>query len=187
MNQLAQKIAHYCVVFDFISADDFEWCAYGIEKRITAFITGFTLTLIGIVLFGIKRTFSFVFPFHFLRKRSSGYHAPTYISCFFSSILLEIFCISISSIIHPCFCFLILIFSDATIWLFSPCNNIYIHLTNDESSILQGMSRIRLTLVNILCVIFFFLSIELFCNIVVAIFADACLLIIPKIKKGCST
>lgn len=70
MNQLAQKIAHYCIVFDFISADDFEWCAYGIEKRITAFITGFTLTLIGIVLFGIKRTFSFVFPFHFYEREA---------------------------------------------------------------------------------------------------------------------
>lgn len=187
MNQLAQKIAHYCIVFDFISADDFEWCTYGIEKRITSFITGFILTLIGIILFGIKRTFSFVLPFRFLRKRTSGYHAPTYISCFFSSILLEIFCISISSTIHPYFYFLILIFSNTTIWLFSPCNNIYIHLTTAESSVLKRMSRIRLVLVNILCFFFFFFSIELFCNIVIAMFADACLLIIPKIKKGRST
>lgn len=184
MNQLAQKIANYCIICGFISADDFEWCTYGIEKRITSFITGFILALIGTVLFGIKRTFSFVFPFHFLRKRTSGYHATTYISCFFSSIFLEFFCISISSTIHPYFCFLILIFSNATIWLFSPCNNIYIHLTNDESSVLQRMSRIRLALVDIFCFVLFFFSIELFCNIVIAIFADACLLIIPKIKKG---
>lgn len=155
MNQLAQKIANYCIICGFISADDFEWCTYGIEKRITSFITGFILALIGTVLFGIKRTFSFVFPFHFLRKRTSGYHATTYISCFFSSIFLEFFCISISSTIHPYFCFLILIFSNATIWLFSPCNNIYIHLTNDESSILQRMSRIRLALVDIFCFVFF--------------------------------
>lgn len=91
MNQLAQKIANYCIICGFISADDFEWCTYGIEKRITSFITGFILALIGTVLFGIERTFSFVFPFHFLRKRTSGYHATTYISCFFFINIFGIF------------------------------------------------------------------------------------------------
>ena len=74
MDEVAKKIADFCVKNELVEQGMFEWCVYSIEKKLVTFSTWVVLISIGTRLFGFRCTLCFTLGFLVLRRRTNGYH-----------------------------------------------------------------------------------------------------------------
>lgn len=68
-----------------------DWFIYALEKRVITALTASILFLIASCIVRTWTAIGYLFSFYFLRCRTSGYHANSYIGCLCCSILLELF------------------------------------------------------------------------------------------------
>lgn len=54
MDEVAKKIAVFCVKNELVEQGMFEWCVYSIEKKLVTFSTWVVLIFIGACLFGFQ-------------------------------------------------------------------------------------------------------------------------------------
>ena len=141
MDEVAKKIADFCVKNELVEQGMFEWCVYSIEKKLVTFSTWVVLISIGTRLFGFRCTLCFTLGFLVLRRRTNGYHAKTYIKCLIVSLLIECGSIFVVQNISMERLVFIIIFSNLTIFKFAPVNNEQIHLTVDEMNAMNYVSE----------------------------------------------
>ena len=120
MDEVAKKIADFCVKNELVEQGMFEWCVYSIEKKLVTFSTWVVLISIGTRLFGFRCTLCFTLGFLVLRRRTNGYHAKTYIKCLIVSLLIECGSIFVVQNISMERLVFIIIFSNLTIFKFAP-------------------------------------------------------------------
>lgn len=153
MDIIATHLAKELLKRALIEETSLEWCIYGIEKRLSTFITWTFLILLGSYHFGFLQTISFSICFVSLRKYSNGYHAETYTHCLIFSLILQSASMTLVRNLYPEFFIIIWIFSDFVILKIAPVNNNQIHLTLSELSMLKRLVSYILILVNLTCVI----------------------------------
>ncbi len=132
----AARLAKVSCERGWIDEENYEWCIYALEKRISVFL------YIAVVFLwaGISGLFienlSFLLPFYLIRQRIGGCHARSAGVCFALSILLVIFVSSFVSEIAAYLPQVILIFADAaaviTGLLIKPVYPPQVHFTSAE-------------------------------------------------------
>ena len=90
LHSLLYRFALSCVEKRIIDQQELDWLVYGLEKRITTIVTAMFFMLIGIHLANMLSVFAFMSSFYFLRVRTNGYHANSFIACLIFSLLLEL-------------------------------------------------------------------------------------------------
>ena len=179
MDEVAKKIAVFCVKNELVEQGMFEWCVYSIEKKLVTFSTWVVLIFIGACLFGFQCVLCFTL----------GYHAKTYIGCLLGSILIE--CNSIFMVRNLSMegIVLIIALSNLIILKVAPVNNEQIHLTAGEMDAMKKDVHKILVGMNILCFLYVFcyLASEIGKGLVAALVADAIMLVaadLDKVKEG---
>ncbi len=87
MDTYCKKIAYYFYKKGYIQFEDVNALRFSFELYITQFITFFTMFIIGIYLDKVIETIIYSLFFSMLRKRINGYHAKTFLKCYFLSII----------------------------------------------------------------------------------------------------
>lgn len=188
MDEVAKKIAVFCVKNELVEQGMFEWCVYSIEKKLVTFSTWVVLIFIGACLgaclFGFQCVLCFTLGFLVLRRRTNGYHAKTYIKCLIVSLLIECGSIFVVQNISMERLVFIIIFSNLTIFKFAPVNNEQIHLTVDEMNAMKKEIRKVLIGMDILCLLCIFCHTRTMGNgLVAALAADAITLVAADLHK----
>ena len=184
MDEVAKKIADFCVKNELVEQGMFEWCVYSIEKKLVTFSTWVVLIFIGACLFGFQCVLCFTLGFLVLRRRTNGYHAKTYIGCLLGSILIE--CNSIFMVRNLSMegIVLIIALSNLIILKVAPVNNEQIHLTVDEMNAMKKEIRKVLIGMDILCLLCIFCHTRTMGNgLVAALAADAITLVAADLHK----
>lgn len=88
MLHLAQKIASFFVSKKLISAQDYEWAVYGLQRRLLAAVFYPILFFIGFLVSDIYATVLFFVVFTSLRHRVGGHHASSAVWCLINSSLI---------------------------------------------------------------------------------------------------
>ncbi len=133
MHMIAHAFAIRCIKAGLIAEDDTEWFIYGIEKRLTTLITSSFFLLVGSYLSVPSVTLIYLVSFLFLRSRTNGFHAKTYINCLLLSIVNEVlflrFLLPLLTVRVVWFLNIVSIF---VILLTAPANTTFIHMSQDE-------------------------------------------------------
>jgi accessory gene regulator protein AgrB len=94
-HKLALKTANACLNRQWISADQFDWCAYAVEKRINYLAMALIIVFIAILTGKIIEIVAFVVSVTALRRRIGGWHAKRTWSCQFLSVIVLLLVISV--------------------------------------------------------------------------------------------
>ncbi len=147
MHSLLYRFALGCVEEKIIDEEELDWLVYGLEKRITTAVTAIFFLLIGIHLADALSVIAFLSSFYFLRVRTNGYHANSFLGCLIISLLLEGFFLKlVLPALNSSIFFLLNIADLGTIFLFAPFANRNMHLDGEEIRACRKTSRIRISL-----------------------------------------
>ena len=185
MHSLLCRFAQGCVNKEIISREDLDWLVYGLEKRISTAIVAIAFFLIGLKVTAMPTVISFLLCFYFLRVRTNGYHANSFIGCLIFSLILELFFLIV---LLPLLEFPILICLNTSSFIitfaFAPFANKSIHLDEDELIASRKTSRIRISLLSGIATILYALgATEIGKGITLGNTMTALLLIIAYIKE----
>ncbi len=183
MDSLIKCFALKCIALNIIEPKSYEWLVYSMLKRLTTWVTWALLILVGGLFFGFVQTIVFGFCFLFLRACTNGFHATSYMRCLFLSLCMEICCLWLSNRFSLLATTIFLIISDLVVWFNSPSNNACIHLSIDEICALRKKSRIRLIVINLICLFDIIYLGNLFRCVAAALIADAISLIVAHYNK----
>ena len=126
-------IALHSIQAKIIGENELEWCIYSIEKRLTTFVTSSFFLGFAIMLTNPWIAISYLGSFIFLRARTNGFHAKTYLGCFFASIVSEfIFLHFLLPVVTPKLVCILNALNIFIILLFAPVNSSSIHMTQGE-------------------------------------------------------
>ena len=78
--------------------EEIEIFRYGMFLMVSIISTSVSILILSALLFDLKFGVEFILIFSFLRCISGGYHAKTYLRCYFLSILLFVFILTLSKI-----------------------------------------------------------------------------------------
>lgn len=96
MEFFAAQLTSFFIAHNLVLSEQEEWCNFTITKRLEFIISLFPFLMIGIFLSGITETVLFCLAVYFLRKRTNGYHAKTFITCLILSSSLELLLLTIA-------------------------------------------------------------------------------------------
>lgn len=186
MHSLLYRFSLYCVEGKIISQHEVDWLVYGLEKRITTTVTSVFFFLIGMRLANTLSVVSFLISFYFLRVRTNGYHANSFLGCLLISLILEIIFLTLVLPVLNTFIFILLNLNNLVIiFLFAPFANLNMHLDEAELSACRRTSRIRIIVLFTLSILFYiFGEFNISRGILLGSTMAAFLLIIAYIKKG---
>lgn len=155
MQKMTRALAIRSVKAGIIEVDDKEWLIYGIEKRLTAFITSALFLVVGSYLSTPCIAISYLCTFFFLRARTNGFHAKTFSCCLLVSIASEVlFLRFLLPIVTPRVIWVLNIVGISTILLVAPVNTPSIHMTRDELRLTKKYVRIRLLFLSMFLLLF---------------------------------
>lgn len=185
MHSLLYRFALSCVEKRIIDQQELDWLVYGLEKRITTIVTAMFFMLIGIHLANMLSVFAFMSSFYFLRVRTNGYHANSFIACLIFSLLLELLFLKLMLPALNVFVFLFLnTVSFFIIFFFAPFANCNMHLDEDEFRACRKTSRIRISVLSTISVLLhIFGKFDVSKGITLGSTMTALLLVIAYIKK----
>lgn len=173
MSKIALYLTELCLRHNLISNNLKDWCVYSIEKRLSTFITGNFLLLIGFTFFGPIPSLLFCFSLFFLRKLTNGYHARSYWRCLLLSIFVEIACLQIASIASIYFSFVLMFIANIIIFLLAPSHNSRRYLTPSELKHIQLKTRKHMVALNLFFLFLFLLRSSLCGYIAMGVASDA--------------
>ena len=152
--KIAEELAKYCEALDYVTQEQLPWLQYILEKRLSTLLIFFPVFALGAFLTSPLSSYLFLISFLFLRERTNGFHADTFLGCFFGSLLsVLVFLGLLFRVLTPLISLLILIIASISIITMSPYMHPQMHLTSKEAAACAVSARQRLILLNILVII----------------------------------
>lgn len=153
MHKFAATVARQLMLQDIIEANQEALCIYEIERRISTFISFCILMVVGTWVSSPLPALAFVSTVLFLRARTSGYHARSYLTCLMLSIIAEsIILLLILPLMSLGVCVCLAVISYLVIWCFAPVNHVNLQLEQEELAVNKKASRLRLVIVSLIAV-----------------------------------
>ena len=115
IHNAAARLARASCERGWIDEENYEWCIYALEKRISLLLYIAVVLLWADISGLLIETLSFLLPFYLIRRRIGGYHAKSAGACFTLSVLLVVFVSLSVGEITAYLPQIILIFVDATV------------------------------------------------------------------------
>lgn len=185
MHSVVNKISVLCLKKGIVEEEDISWFVYGLEKRITTAITATVFLIIAIFTTNVWTALSYLGSFYFLRVRTNGYHAKSFLGCFVSSLLLELlFLLLVLPRLGNMAVYILGALNLAIIFLFAPYDHPNMHLDRAELQACRKSSRRRISALTVLMVISRLVgAANIAYGITLGNTMAALLLVIAKIKK----
>lgn len=154
MSRWLNKFSRQCIHYGIVSEDQLPWFIYGIEKRLSTVFTSIPFLLLAIILSTPYCAISMFMSFFLLRRRTSGYHANSAVSCILISLLLEaIFLASIYPLFNLILILAFLVLCIPLIFKLAPYRHPNMHFTDEEVSACQFSARVNTFILTICTVI----------------------------------
>lgn len=153
MHKFAIAVVRQLMSQDIIEANQEALCIYEVERRISTFMSFCILMAVGTWVSSPLPAFAFISTVLFLRARTSGYHARSYITCLMLSIVAEsIILLLILPVMTLSVCVCLMVISYWVIWHFAPVNHMNLQLEQEELAVNKKASRLRLVIVSLIAV-----------------------------------
>ncbi len=185
MEKLVNEITEKLVTCEFVDSRDAEWFSYAIQKKLISLISGFAFLIIGIMSTELDTAVTYLGSFYFLRTRTNGYHAKTFILCLMYSLALELAMLYLLlPELNTFWAFALNAICTACVFQFAPVNDRSIHLNAAELKACKRSGRLRILLLEALLIAAYLLSVDSIVNgLTLGNTMTALLLVIAKIKK----
>lgn len=183
---LTQFVMKILIDNNIIKETEYEIIHYGLSGIFSTFCGFITTFLIGFFFNCLLESIYFTIIFFFLRIYAGGYHAEPPTKCYFISVGISFFNFAIVEKIswNPFFLTVLLIISSIIIFIMAPVDNINKSLNLVEKKIYQEKSRIIVSILMVLYIIFFFFENSQLCWCISIACTNSCaLLIIGYIKN----
>lgn len=184
MEKFSKKISQYFLAHALIEQNQLEWCAYSFEVLLEQVVSFCVLFAFGTWLVGPLRALTFLIAMAFLRSKTNGYHASTYLACLSQSIIYEVTSFTVSRYLTTPIEFYLCIFASLTIFLLAPTNNQNAHFSKSELLILKKESLRRVLYIDVLTVLLLYINSPLSVFLVLALSITAFLLILAHLGFG---
>ncbi|GEM_PF-1004127 len=188
VESIVNIITRKLVTDGIVAENDKEWFHYGLQKRFTSSISACVFFIIAVVLSNVCVACTYLGCFYFLRVRTNGYHAKTYIGCIISSIVIEtFFLMAVLPKLNELWVFLLNGISFVIILIYAPVNSMNMHFDNDEILACKKSVQKRLALVATLLIFMCVLPFEDAAKgITLGNTMTMCLVVVAIIKKECT-
>lgn len=183
MTMLANYITAFLVRYRLVEPRENEWCAYLIESRLTQMISIPFLILVGSVIAPLDRVIILNLGMIFLRPKTNGYHAKTFAGCMLFSLALELVALTCLTYMNSITAWIGMGVAVAIVIAFGPDNNSQVHYSEEEYRKLRKKMRIALLLYSLLCSILIYLLPNWAYSLIMALLADAFLLILARVVR----
>ena len=179
MERFAEKIVQKCIQTNLIEEDQSDWLLYSLQRRF--------MNILGVVIAPFQQVLLLNLGLAFLREKTNGLHMPTKLSCFVFSLICEYSCLTILHQLQAnvsVVSIVLLVISTGEIIVLAPCNNAEIHCNSLELQSIKKSVHKRLALYSLLIVIFIILKPILANTLIIAEFAVAVLVALPRLGVG---
>lgn len=185
MERIIKRIAALCVNQGVIEEEDYAWFVYGLEKRISSFIGTMFFFFLAIILADFWTSVSFFVSFCFLRTRTNGFHARSFLGCLMISVILELLFLAVLlPVLTPILARELSLLAFTFIFCCAPYNHPNMHMNTEELLAVRASARVRITVLTLLIPFFFLLRLTAIGNgLVLGNTMTAFLLVIVKIKR----
>ncbi len=137
-------ILKYCLVRGYVSEKQAPWLSYALKKHLSSLAGTIPMLILASLLSTPITACAFYFSFVWLRSRTNGVHAKTFLGCAVASLLSVLFFVGI---LYPLFSDIVMIIcilgSVVIIWHFAPFNHPNMHLTREEKIACAGSAKRR--------------------------------------------
>lgn len=184
MEGLAQRLTRSFLRRGIITAEQTEWCAYILECKLDQWSAFAVMAVVGTVLAGFPQTVLFLWGICFLRKRTNGYHANSYLECLVKSLACEVICLLAAPLLPVWLCALALAAGTAVVVTLAPVNNQNLHFDEREMAALRRSTRKRLVVADGAAVLLLVFAPGYAVYLVLALCVVAVLLLLAKLGFG---
>lgn len=184
MEGLAQRLTRSFLRRGIITADQTEWCTYILECKLGQGLAFAIMVVVGTMLAGFLQTVLFLWGICFLRKRTNGYHAQSYLECLAKSLGCEVICLLAAPLLPVWACALLLAAGTVTVVFLAPVNNENMHFDEREMAALRQSTRKRLAVADLAAVLLLAAVPEYAAYLVLALCVVAVLLLLAKLGFG---
>lgn len=152
--KIAKELAKYCKDSGYVTQEQLPWLQYILEKRLSTLLIFIPVFAVGACLTSPVSSCLFLVSFLYLRERTNGFHADTFLGCFLGSLLsVLVFLGLLFRVLTPLISLLILIIASISIITLSPYMHPRMHLTPKEASACAASARKRVILLDVLVII----------------------------------
>lgn len=183
MTMLANYITSFLVRNKLVEPWENEWCAYQIESRLTQMITIPFLILAGSVIAPLDSVIILNLGIIYLCPKTNGYHAKTFAGCMFFSLALELIALTCLAYMNSISAWIGLGIAVVAIIAFGPDNNQQVHYSEEEYRKLRKKMLAALLIYSLLCNILICLLPNWAYSLIMALLADAALLILARVVR----
>lgn len=184
MEAIAQRLTRSFLRRGIITENQTEWCAYILECKLGQGLAFAIMAVVGTMLAGFLQTVLFLWGICFLRKRTNGYHAQSYLECLAKSLGCEVICLLAAPLLPVWACALLLAAGTVTVVLLAPVNNENMHFDEREMAALRQSTRKRLAVADLAAVLLLAAVPEYAAYLVLALCVVAVLLLLAKLGFG---
>ena len=188
LTYICNELAVYLYTSHIIKNEEISVYRYGLELFLSSFITTLVMLIIGALFNSFLITALYIVIFFCFRPLCDGYHAKTYLQCFLISLafyLLLLVILAQPRYIILIICTIIGVISVTSLLIFAPIKRV----DSNAKMITRKKQRlyIQLIIAFALYLLFYFLSMELFCVVIAYTLSVINLLLVTEIieQKGC--
>ena len=140
-----EQLVEYCIRRGYISEKQAPWLNYALKKNIATLFASFPILMLTSYLATPVAACFFYFSFGWIRSRTNGLHAKSFIGCMVASLFCAWFFMGpLYKLITVPIMQALLCLSTVIIWFFSPFDHPNMHLTNEEKIACMNSARRRL-------------------------------------------
>ena len=185
MEKLVNEITEKLVACEVVDRCDAEWFSYAVQKKLISLISGSAFLIIGVMSTELSTVAAYLGSFYFLRTRTNGYHAKTFILCLLYSLALELAMLYLLlPELNTFWVFALNAVCTVCVFLLAPVNDRSIHLNAAELKACKRSGRARMLLLDALLIAAYLLSVDSIVNgLTLGNTMTALLLVIARIKK----
>lgn len=143
MHNIAQQVALYCWKKAWIREDQIPWLVYALERRFLSSLFYISALFIGFVSDSLFEIVAFLVPFLFFRSRVGGWHAPTTVICFLTSLIVLGSSVFIVKPILTTFPLLVTILNAVSLFLLFVSHPLYPDAANFDTDVIAANNKLK--------------------------------------------
>lgn len=142
-----EQLVEHCVKRGYVTEKQAPWLSYALKKHMSSLVATIPILILASLLTTPITAWSFYFSFSWLRSRTNGIHAKTFMGCMVASLFcVFVFMGLVYQLLTVFLMQVLLLLSTVIIWFFAPFNHPNMHLTDKENIACMNSARWRLLL-----------------------------------------
>lgn len=142
-----EQLVEHCVKRGYVSEQQAPWLSYALKKHMSSLLASLPILILASYLTTPITACFFYFSFCWLRSRTNGIHAKTFLGCLVASLLsVFVFMGLLYQLLTDPVIVILVLGSVVIIWFFAPFNHPNMHLTKEEKLACATSAKQRVVL-----------------------------------------